>query len=115
VVNVAQGAIWWAHLAEPTGSAPGYRRPVVVVQGDGLNRSRIGTVVCIPLTSNLKWTSAPGNVSLDARATGLPKDSVANVSQIVTLDKGDLGKRVGKVSQKKLEAILTGIDTVWGR
>jgi mRNA interferase MazF len=69
-----------------------------VVQGDALNRSRLATVVCVPLTSNLKWADAPGNVLMQARATSLPRDSVANVSQIVALDKSFLTERVGKVS-----------------
>ncbi len=74
-------------MPEPTGSGPGFRRPVIIIQGDAINRSKIATVVCIPLTSNLKWSDAPGNISLSPRLTGLPKESVANVSQIVTLDK----------------------------
>ncbi len=85
------------------------------MQDDALNRSRIATVVCVPLTSNLKWTDAPGNVLLAARLTGLPKDSVANVSQIVTLDKDLLTERVGKLPRAKLELIFSGIDIVMGR
>jgi mRNA interferase MazF len=88
---------------------------VVVIQGDALNRSRIATVVCVPLTSNLKWASAPGNVSLTARMAGLPKDSVANVSQIVTLDKTLLTERAGKLTHAKLETLFSGIDVVLGR
>ena len=72
---IAQGEIWWADLGEPIGSAPGYRRPVLIVQCDAINASRIGTAVCVPLTSNLKWGDAPGNVILRASITGLPKDS----------------------------------------
>lgn len=83
---ISQSEVWWADLADPVGSEPGFRRPVVIVQGDPFNRSRIATVVCVALTSNLRWAEAPGNVLLTAKATGLPKDSVANVSQIVTLD-----------------------------
>lgn len=112
---VAQGDVWWAGLGEPTGSAPGYRRPVLVVQGDALNRSRIATAVCVPLTSNLKWADAPGNVLLKASATGLDRDSVVNVSQIVTLDKSSLTECVGKIPQRKLELVLAGIDVVLGR
>lgn len=112
---ISQGEIWWADLPAPTGSGPGFRRPVVVVQCDALNRSRIATVACVPLTSNLKWASAPGNVPLSARLSGLPKDSVANVSQIVTIDKQLLGERVGKLSRSKLELMLSGIDIVLGR
>ena len=112
---VGQGDVWWADLAEPSGSAPGFRRPVVVVQCDAVNRSRIATVVCVPLTSNVKWAAAPGNVLLPDTATGLPKESVANVSQIVTLDKSELTERVGKLPKAKLELVLSGVDVVLGR
>ena len=87
----------------------------MVVQGDALNRSRIATVVCVPLTSNVRWADAPGNVLLPARLTGLPKESVANVSQIVTLDKTFLTECVGKLPRAKLDLILSGIDVVFGR
>ena len=112
---ISQGEVWWADLPRPTGSGPGFRRPVVVVQGDAVNRSRIATVVCVALTSNVKWAGAPGNVPLSSVATGLPKDSVANVSQIVTLDKTLLTERAGKLSRKNLESVLSGIDVVLGR
>ncbi|MEK6631384.1 MAG: type II toxin-antitoxin system PemK/MazF family toxin [Acidobacteriota bacterium] len=112
---IAQGEVWWADLPEPTESGPGFRRPVVVVQGDSLNRSRVATVVCVPLTGNLRWGDAPGNVLLLARATGLPKDSVANVSQIIALDKSELVERVGKLSRTKTDLVLSGIDVVLGR
>jgi mRNA interferase MazF len=97
------------------GSAPGFRRPVVVVQCDAINRSRIATVVCVPVTSNLKWADAPGNLLLKADVTGLPKDSVANVSLIVALDKGQLTERVGKLPPRHVSAIVNGIDTILGR
>lgn len=112
---VAQGEVWWADLAEPIGSAPGYRRPVVVVQADELNRSRIETVVCVVLTSNLRWSIAPGNVLLPAKHSGLDRDSVANVSQIVTVDKRQLTERVGRVPKRQMEAIFSGVDLVMGR
>jgi len=112
---ISQGEVWWAELPAPTGSGPGFRRPVVIVQGDALNRSRIATVVCVPLTSNLKWTLAPGNVHLSPRLTGLPKASVANVSQMVALDKRLLTERVGKLPPPQLHLVLAGIDTVLGR
>lgn len=112
---ISQGEIWWADLPAPAGSGPGFRRPVVVVQCDALNRSRIATVLCVPLTSNLKWAGAPGNVSLPARVTGLPKDSVANVSQIVSVDKDLLTARVGRLPQPKLDLLLSGIDVVLGK
>ena len=112
---ISQGEIWWADLPAPAGSAPGFRRPVVVVQGDALNRSRLATAVCVPLTSNLRWAGAPGNVLLAARATGLPQDSVANVSQIVALDRNLLDERAGKLSRVKVELLLSGVDVVLGR
>ena len=112
---VAQGEIWWADLPKPRGSGPGFRRPIVVVQADAINRSRIATTICVPLTSNMKWATAPGNVELPAQTTNLPKDSVANVSQIVTLDKEYLTERIGKLPRAKLELVLSGIDVVLGR
>lgn len=111
---IGQGEVWWADLGMPTGSGPGFKRPVVVVQCDAFNRSRIATAVCVPLTSNLKWGEAPGNVLLKSRSTGLPKDSVANVSLIVTLDRSQLADRVGKLSPKMLNAVLNGIHIVIG-
>ena len=112
---ISQGDIWWADLGTPSGSAPGFRRPIVVVQGDPFNRSRVATVVCVPLTSNLRWAEAPGNVVLPARATRLSKDSVANVSQLVTLDRNVLEEHVVKLSRRRVEAILAGVDVVLGR
>jgi mRNA interferase MazF len=88
---------------------------VIVVQGDALNQSRVATVVCVPLTSKLRWADAPGNALLSARLTRLPKDSVANVSQIVALDKALLADRVGKLPRNKLVLLLAGIDVVLGR
>ena len=85
------------------------------MQGDALNRSRIATVVCVPLTTNLKWADAPGNVLLASDLTGLPKDSVANVSQLVTLDKALLTERVGKIPRAKSQLLLSGIDVILGR
>ncbi len=112
---ISQGEVWWADLDEPTGSGPGFRRPVIVVQSDAISRSQIGTVVCIPLTSNLKWSNAPGNVLLKGRLTGLSKDSVANVSLIVALGKEQLAECCGKLPKRQLQAVLTGIDVILGR
>jgi mRNA interferase MazF len=114
-VVIAQGEVWWADLPAPDGSAPGFRRPVVVVQGDAFNRSALRTALCVPLTSNLRWAEAPGNVLLTARSTGLPRDSVANVSQLVTLGRSVLVERVGKLSRPKLDLVLAGIDVILGR
>lgn len=112
---ISQGEIWWADLPEPVGSGPGFRRPVVVLQCDALNRSRVATVACVPLTSNLKWAGAPGNILLSASLTGLPKDSVANVSQLVAVDKELLATRVSRLPQAKLQLVLSGIDTILGK
>ncbi len=112
---IAQGDIWWAELVEPRGSEPGFRRPVIVVQGDPLNRSRIATVVCVAVTSNLKWAIAPGNVLLQAGHSGLPRDSVANVSQIVTLDRSIFAEHVGRLPEALVQLVLAGIDVVLGR
>lgn len=112
---VSQGDIWWADLPDPAGSAPGYRRPVVVVQGDNFNRSAIATVVCVPLTGNLRLAEAPGNVRLASKTTGLPKESVANVSQVTAIDRHILSERVQSLPEPKLELILFGIDLVLGQ
>ena len=112
---IAQGDVVWADLGEPVGSQPGFKRPVVVVQGEAYNLSAIATVVCVPLTSNHALARYPGNLALTARATGLPKDSVANVSQILTLNRTQILERVGHISKGKVAAILSGIDIVLGR
>ena len=112
---ISQGDVCWAELPEPTGSGPGFRRPVVVVQGDALNRSRIDTLVCVPFTSELKWKDAPGNVLLKTSMTGLSKDSVANVSQVVALDRTLLEEPVGRIPRAKIEELLSGLDIVLGR
>jgi len=88
---------------------------VVIVQGDHLNRSRIATVICVPLTSNLTWARAPGNVLLAAKATGLQKDSVANTSQIIAVDRAFLAERVAKLPPKNVAQVMSGIDVVLGR
>ncbi len=102
-------------MPEPAGSGPGFRRPVLVVQGNPLNRSQIATAVCVPLTSNMVWAGAPGNVLLPAKATGLPKDSVANVSQIIALDRSLLTAQVGRLTSKHVAQVLHGIDVMLGR
>jgi len=114
-VVISQGEVWWAELDELQGSGPGFRRPVVVVQGDAINRSRIRTAVCVLLTSNLSWAHAPGNVALSPRSTGLTKKSVANVSQIIVLGRDLLVECVGKLPRAKLELLLSGIDTILAR
>jgi len=108
-----RGEIWWANLPEPAGSGPGFRRPVLIVQADEFNRSRIHTVIAAVITSNVSLTGAPGNVSLSKRSTGLNKESVVNVSQVITLDKTFLTKRVGRLSSEKLKEVEDGLRLVF--
>jgi mRNA interferase MazF len=112
---ISQGDVCWASLQDPIGSGAGFRRPVVIVQGDSFNASRISTAVVVPLTSNERLIAAPGNVALPAVITGLPKDSVANVSQIVAIDRDLLTERVGRLPDSYLRRIIAGIDLVLGR
>lgn len=111
----SQGDIWWADFGMPIGSAPGYHRPVVIVQGDDLNRSRIATTICVPLTGTLKWANAPGNVMLRASETGLDRDSVASVSLLTVVDRGQLIEHVGRVNAALMKRLFSGIDVVLGR
>ncbi len=115
MVDVRQGDVWWAELPDATGSAPGFRRPVVVVQSDALNRSRLRTAVCVPLTSNTNWANAPGNVLLAMDDTGLPKPSVANPSQILALDRSLLTEHAGVLPERKLLQVLQGIALILAR
>ena len=112
---IAQGDIWWAALPDPVGSGPGFDRPVVILQGDTFNRSRIATVVVVPLTSNTRLATMPGNVLLPSRKTGLPKDSVANVTQIIAIDRSLLEERVGRISRPQIELLWKGVDIVFDR
>jgi mRNA interferase MazF len=107
-----RGDIWWAELPEPTGSGAGYRRPVLLVQADAFTRSRIATVIVAAITSNLRLATAPGNVFLPATESGLPKDSVINVSQIITLDKTIIDEYVGRVSANTITQVEEGIRLV---
>lgn len=107
-----RGEVWWADLEEPRGSAPGYRRPVLLVQADAFNRSRIQTVLAVVLTSNLRLVDAPGNVLVPKRLSGLSKDSIANVSQVVTVDRDVLTERAGKLTGPVLRAIDSGLRLV---
>lgn len=107
-----RGEIWWATLRPPRGSEPGYQRPVLIVQSDAHTRSRIGTAVVVVLTSNLRLAGAPGNVLLRSRTTRLPKDSVANVSQIATLDKSFFTERVSRLSATRMREVDDGLRLV---
>lgn len=107
-----RGDIWWAKLLEPTGSGAGYRRPVFVIQADAFTHSRIATVIVVAITSNLRLATAPGNVFLSAKESGLPKDSVVNASQIITLDKSLLDEYVGRVNARTLTHVEEGVRLV---
>jgi mRNA interferase MazF len=107
-----RGSVCWADLPDPMGAAPGYRRPVLLIQADAFTEGRLATVVAVVITSNLRLAAAPGNVFLPADESGLPKDSVVNVSQIVTLDKQTLDEPIGQVSARTLTLIESGIRLV---
>lgn len=109
---MGRGELWWASLPAPTGSGPGFRRPVVVIQADSFNASRIRTVIAAVVTSNLRLAEAPGNVLLKARATRLKRDSVANVSQLVTLDRSLLTSRIGRLPAEQLQQLDEGLRLV---
>jgi mRNA interferase MazF len=107
-----RGEVWWATLPAPIASEPGYRRPVLIVQSDDFNRSRINTVIALAITSNLRLAEAPGNVLLSRKDSGLPRRSVANVSQLITLDKSYLTERAGKLPSLKMTEIEAGVRLV---
>ena len=109
-----RGEIWWAALPEPAGSGPGFRRPVLVIQSDAFNNSRISTVVVAVITSNLALAEAPGNVRLAKSDSGLPKASVVNVSQIITLDRSLLSARVKALPGKVAQQVNAGLQLVLG-
>ena len=109
---IERGEVWWADLGEPDGSEPGYRRPVVIVQSDAFNRSRLRTVIAVVLMTNVRLVEAPGNVLLPAKATGLPKDSVANVSQVITVDRDFLLEPAGRVRGQLLKDVDKGLRLV---
>ncbi len=107
-----RGEIWWANLPDPVGSEPGYRRPVLVIQDDTFTQSRISTVIVVILTSNIQLAEAPGNVLLPRGVSGLSRDSVANVSQIFTIDKTFLAERIGSLPDYLQQEIDEGLRTV---
>ena len=109
---VARGEIWWADLAEPRGSEPGFRHPILILQADAFNRSRLRTVIGVVVSSNTRLLDAPGKVLPPAEAVGLPRDSVANVTQFVTVDRDYLEERAGKVQSKTLARVDAGLRLV---
>ena len=109
---VERGQVWWADLGDPAGSEPGFRRPVLIVQSDAFNRSRLRTVLAVVLTSNVRLVDAPGNVLIPAKAAGLRKDSVANVSQVITVDRDFLTDLAGRVRGQFLTDVDNGLRLV---
>ena len=106
---IQRSEVWWAELADPRGSEPGYRRPVLVIQADSFNRSRLPTVICVALSSNLRLLDAPGNVLLSTKETGLPKDSAVVVTQVLTLDEDYFSKRSGKIRPRLMAQVEAGL------
>ena len=111
-VVITRASIWWASLPDPLGSTPGFRQPVVVVQADAFNVSRIATVIVVALTTNLRLVAAPGNVFIPATTSGLPRDSVANVSQLYTLDRSLLTEEIGSLPHNLMARIDRGLRLV---
>jgi mRNA interferase MazF len=111
---VLRGELWWANLPDPVGSAPGYRRPVVIVQSDSFTNSRIATVIVAAITSSLRLGAAPGNVRLPGRSNGLRRDSVINVTQLLAVEKALLFERIGRLIPAKLRELEDGLRLVLG-
>lgn len=107
-----RGEVWWADLPEPAGSGPGFRRPVLIIQADEFNRSRVRTVIAAAITSNTRLAAAPGNVSLRRSSSGLSRSSVVNVSQVITLDKMFLTERAGRLPVSKMREVEDGLRLV---
>jgi mRNA interferase MazF len=111
---IERGEIWWATLRSPRGSEPGYRRPAIIVQADSFNISRIQTVLIVTVTSNLKLAEAPGNVYLLPKASGLAKPSVANVSQLLAIDRRYLDSRIKRLPTREMTLIEDGLRLILG-
>jgi mRNA interferase MazF len=109
---ISRGSVWWAELGEPQGSKPGNRRPVLVIQADSFNASRLNTTLVAAITSNTRLAAMPGNVFLPAASAGLPKDSVVNVSALVTLDKTDLQSETGRLPSALMHEVDRGLRRI---
>ena len=109
---IQRGEIWWAELSKPAGSVPGYKRPLVIIQSDDFNKSRIDTVIAVVLTTNIKLADSPGNVLLPKKITKLSKDSIANVSQVITIDRYFLSDRVGSLPASTMKRIDDGLRLI---
>ena len=107
-----RGEVLWADMPEPSASVPGFRRPVLILQSNEFNRSRINTIIAAAISSNMKLGLAPGNVSLSKKSAGLDRESVINVSQLITLDKSFLNDRAGKIPSTKMQAVEEGVRLV---
>jgi mRNA interferase MazF len=114
-LQVSQRDVWWADLGEPVGGPSGYHRPIVIVQSDAINISRLTTYLCVPLTGNLKRQVAPWNMLLPAKATGLEKDSVAQTTLLFAVDQSQLIERTGRISERQLGQLLARLDIALGR
>lgn len=109
---IRRGDLWWAALGPPAGSEPGYRRPILILQANSFNQSKIRTVIGAVVTSNLRLAEAPGNVLLSKRQSGLPRESVVNVSQVLTLDRSILSDRIGRIPPSKQQEVDSGLRLV---
>lgn len=112
---IAKGDIWWTDLGDPVGAVAGYHRPVIIIQADAINRSRLETVLCVPLTSNLSRAQLPTNLLLKSSSSGLDRDCVAQATLLLAVDKIRLAERVGSISQQKLEQLYRCLDIALGR
>ena len=109
---IGRGELWWASLPAPAASEPDFRRPLLVMQSNDFNQSRISTIIAVVITSNLRLADAPGNVLLSKRESGLPKQSVVNVSQLITVDKSIFTEKIGSLGLLKLKEVEAGIRLV---
>ena len=109
---IKRGEIWWAELPEPVGSEPGYKRPLLIVQANEFNKSKINTIIALAITTNMRLAGAPGNVLLSAKQSKLPKESVINISQIITIDKSFLTEKVHRISNKIMAIVEEGMKLV---
>ncbi len=109
---IKQGEIYWIDLGEPSASEPAYRHPLVVIQNNVFNKSRINTVIVCSLTSNLKRAQSPGNVLLEKGEANLSKQSVVNVTQVFTVNKSDCMEKIGALSKERINEVLEGVQLV---
>ena len=109
---IKRGDVWWAELPEPAGSGPGYKRPLLIIQSNEFNKSKINTVIAVVITSNLRLATAPGNILLPVKKAKLPKESVINVSQVITIDKALLTKKVHHLPIDIMDQVDEGLTLV---